>query len=45
MKPGILKVTETKSKDIEAIGAVLNVSVIGENLVFGNAAFEKSIEV
>ncbi|GDY13318.1 hypothetical protein LBMAG53_21960 [Planctomycetota bacterium] len=45
MKPGILKVTETKSSDIDAIGAVLNVSVSGENMVFGNAAYEKSIEV
>ncbi len=45
MKPGIVKVTETKTSDIEAVGAVLEVSVSGENVIFGNAAYEKSVEV
>ena len=45
MNHGIIKVTEKQSAEIEAYGAKLYIYIHGENLVYGNAALEKSVEV
>lgn len=45
MEPGIIKITERTTTDLEASGARLSFTVRGENLVFGNAAVEKCAEV
>jgi len=45
MEPGILKVTEKVTKELEAIGLKLHITVAGEKLIYGNAALEKCSEV
>jgi uncharacterized protein YggE len=42
---GILKITETTKREIQAISARLYVSVSGNNFIYGNAAIEKCEEV
>ena len=45
MEPGILKVTEKQIQEIEAHSVRLTLVVEGENVIYGNAALEKSEEI
>ena len=45
MKNGVLNVSEQASAFIDANGIKLNLTVQGENLIFGNAALDKNQNV
>ncbi len=42
---GILKISETAERNINAVAAKLHLEISGENFIYGNAALEKSGEV
>lgn len=44
-KSGIIKISETAEKYIQAVSAKLHLQIEGENFFYGNAALEKSVEV
>ena len=44
-KTGILKISETAERFINAVSAKLHLEISGENFIYGNAALDKSVEV
>lgn len=45
MNHPIIQVTESASKEIQAISAILRINVYGENAIYGNAALDKAKEI
>lgn len=45
METGVLRITEKASKEIDASSVKLEITIEGDNVFFGNAALEKSIEI